>query len=186
MPKPVLTKRDFVRRYAAGEFGNASPTWDSVVEWCSDEPWERFGSLYHIRNRIAGAATWYNVDYRRLEWVWQEALAKFLSGQLYISAMAPTEKTVLQGEVQRGLWGLDLYYTTVAKPMREALRVASYSVRGIIAVSLLRQHLCPNSYDWLMHLLDSYPGHVVEFSTYSVEWGTVPGYNTVFWEVRKY
>ena len=105
---------------------------------------------------------------------------------LYISAMAPTEKQVLQGEVPRGLWGLDLLYTTVARPMREALQVASRSVGGIIAVSLLQQYLCPNSYDWLMHLLDSYPGHVVEFSTYSVEWGTVPGYNTVFWEVRRY
>ena len=29
--KPVLSKRDFVRRYAAGEFGNASSTWRGKV-----------------------------------------------------------------------------------------------------------------------------------------------------------
>jgi hypothetical protein len=100
--------------------------------------------------------------------------------------MAPTDKTLFQGEVQRGLWGLDLFYTTVAKPMREALAVRSEQVNGIIASKLLEKYLCPCSHEWLLYLLESYPDHVIEFSTYSVEWGTVPGYNTVFWEIRKY
>jgi hypothetical protein len=70
--------------------------------------------------------------------------------------------------------------------MRDALRERGKSVGGIIAVSLLRYYLCPQSYDWLQYLFDAYPDHIVEFSTYSVEWGTVPGHNTVFWEIRQY
>jgi hypothetical protein len=100
--------------------------------------------------------------------------------------MAPTEKTLFQGEVQQGIWGVDLYYTTVAKPMREALALWSRQVSGIIAVSLLRKFLCWRSYEWLEYLLEAYPDHVVEFSTYSQQWGTMVDYNTVFWEVRAY
>ena len=58
--------------------------------------------------------------------------------------------------------------------------------RGIMALALLRRYLCPNSYDWMMTLLDRYPDHIVEFNTYSVNWGVLPGFNTAFWEVRLY
>ena len=187
--RPVLTKVDFVERYAAGEFGNASPTWNSLEEWKADHPNPQglVDSLYHIRNRVAGASTWYNVTDISVPCYWRQAIERgYHPSQLYISQMAPTKLTLFQGEVQRGIWGCDLLYTTVQKPMRDALREQSTSINGVLALFLLRRFLCSNSYEWLQHLLDTYEDHVVEFSTYSVEWGTVPGYNTVFWEVRRY
>ena len=180
--RPVLTKTDFVRRYLAGEFGNRAPTWDTL-EQCLRSGYK---GLIHIRNRVKGAKTWYNVPHDRLKQAWLEAIQCFPPEKLYLSAMAPTEKTVIQGEVQRGLWYLDLTYTTVRKPMREALAQECRTAKGLTAIRLLKTYLCPNSYEWLWYLLDEYEDHVVEFSTYSVCWGTVPGYNTVFWEVRKY
>lgn len=185
MHPPVLTKQDFVRRYAAGEFGNASPTWSSLDEWAASRGWT-FGRLFHIRNRIAAAKTWYDVSADELKLRWFEALLEYKPDHLYISAMAPTEKTLLQGEVQRGFNGLDLLFTTIAKPMRDALRDWSRSISGVASCLLLDHFLCPKSLEWLIYLLDEYSDHVVEFSTYSVEWGTVQGFNTVFWEVRKY
>lgn len=183
MSTPVLSKKDFVRRYAAGEFGNASPTWNEIREFTAS----RYNGLVHLRNRVAGGPTWYDISSDEAETAWYKLLEKGVKPQdLYISAMAPTAKTLFQGEVQQGINHLDLYYTTVAKPMREALKSESEQVSGIVATSLLRRYLCPNSYDWLQILLDRYPGHVVELSTYSVEWGTLPGFNTVFWEVRMY
>ncbi len=197
---PVLTKKDFVRRYAAGEFGNASPTWNGYLDWYYDCCYEgthyvkksREG-LYHIRNRVAGAETWYSIpagaplgDSNLWQCWYEVATKKYAPSQLYISLMAPTEKTLIQGEVMRGEWGLDLTYTTVAKPMRDALAERTQTARGIIASSILSRFLCPNSLTWLEHLLDEYPDHVVEFSTFSCNWGTVPGYNTVYWECRKY
>ena len=182
--KPVLSKRDFVKRYREGEFGNASPTWGTLEEFQSVP--ERLG-LFHIRNRVAGGPTWYNIPASTVAYVWGQLLKRGIpTSSLYISAMAPTEKTLFQGEVQQGLWGLDLTYTTVAKPMRDALQEETKYTRGLVAHRLLRWYLDDNSFIWLQHLLGEYPDHVVEFSTYSTCWGTVPGYNTVFWEIRKY
>jgi len=180
---PVRNKKDFVVRYEAGEFGNHSPTWNNWIEWQSDHG-ERFGKLFHIRNRVAGGKTWYNVHWLALGVKWLEACHECGSSNLYISAMAPTEQTLFQGEVMRGIWGLELTYTTIAKPMRDALRECTKTARGIIANLLIEHYLDANSYNWLRVLLCRYKDHVVEFSCYNTQWGTLPGYNTVFWEVR--
>jgi len=186
--RPVLSKRDFVRRYAFGEFGNASPTWDTYWDWYSSKHWMTLvGQRYHVRNRVAGGQTWYDVEPRDMVRVWNEAVKKYSGSQLYISAMGPPDSTrKLQGEVQQGIWGLDLYYTTVKKPMRDALREKATMVQGLRAKMLLQRHLDQNSLEWLAHLLKAYRDHVVEFTAYDHCWGTVEGYNTLFWEVRKY
>ena len=100
--------------------------------------------------------------------------------------MAPTLRTVIQGEVMEGPWGLNLTWTAVKKPMRDALAVTSLYNNGLYAKLLLRKHMNDLSYEWLQYLLETYPDHVVEFSVYDYCWGTVPGHNTVFWEVRRY
>lgn len=190
---PVLTKEDFVRRYAAGEFGNRSPTWNGIVEWATAYPmvpgpyveWADC-ELFHIRNRVAGATTWYNVRKYEMFEAWDYACSKFAPSQLYISAMAPTHLTTLQGELQRSIRGLDLYYSTVKKPMRDSLVEGGRQVSGATAVCLLRSYLDASSYEWVELLLDRYPDHVIEFSAYSRCWGTVPRRNTVIWETRAY
>ncbi len=177
-----MNKIDFVRRYKRGEFGNAAPTWNTFEEYSNSG----HQGLVHFRNRIANGPTWYNVTQEQSRRVWDRVTTSIRPDTLYISAMAPTEKTVFQGEVQRGLWGLDLYYSCLPKTMREALAEDGHDTKGIVAKVMVEQFLDMRSQDWLRHLLDTYSDHVVEFSAYSVEWGTVSGYNTVFWEVRKY
>lgn len=179
--RPVLTKRDFVRRYNTGEFGNRSPTWETLDELMNSGYPEN--QLIHIRNRIAGGPTWYDIPLRYVPATLREVGNP---AGVYFSAMAPTSKTLFQGEVLQTDVGLSLLWTDVAKPMRDALRDKSVQEYGISAVERLRYWLCPKSYDWLETLLTRYPFHVVEFSTFSVEFGTLPGYNTVFWEVRLY
>ena len=183
--EPVNSKKDFVRRYADGEFGNASPTWNTLDE--VDLGWlRRSGQLFHVRNRVAGAQTWYDVPGDKLADVWHEACGLFKPDNLYISAMCPTHKTVIQGEVQQRETGLYMFYTFVKKPMRDALREEARHAHGVQVQLLLRHFLDSNSLDWLSTLLDRYPGHVVEFTTLSTCWGTLPNFNTIFWEVRNY
>lgn len=188
---PVLTKADFVRRYQEGEFGNRSPTWDTVDDLLRLSRGLAVGEtvpgLFHLRNRVAGGVTYY--DQR-----WSECVARWIDQPdrrgWYASQMVPpdVERTLrLQGEVCRSEEGLALYYSTVAKPMRVALTEKAEQVYGTLALLHLRRALCPHSLEWLMELLDRYPDHVVEFSSYDKPWGTLyPLYNTLTWEVRAY
>lgn len=189
--RPVLDKRDFSVRYAAGEFGNCSPTYQTPNELLSLSPLFPLDApvpgLFHLRNRVAGGVTYYNQR-------WSECVARWCDmpdhGQWYASKMIPPEVECtlrLQGEVYRSTRGLDLFYSRVAKPMRVALAERAEQVCGTTALLLLRGNLCPNSWDWMETLLDRYHGHVVEFSCYDRPWGTLyPLYNTIFWEVRAY
>jgi len=177
MINPVLTKQDFVHRYQMGEFGNHSPTWDSLQKFIP------YSGLVHLRNRVAGGETYYNLSYSQACIKWSS-----LPNQKdwYVSAMAPTELTLIQGEVCRQVGGLYLRYNDwVRRPMREALAQCQIHVVGLTAKLTLQHYLCSRSYDWLEYLLDTYQNHIIEFSAYGVDWGTVPGVNTVFWEVRK-
>lgn len=184
MHPPVLTKADFVRRYKAGEFGNASPTWNNLSDFLVTGGHGKF----HIRNRIANGPTWYNLDAGELMFKWAELVAQGVKpDELYISAMAPHHLNVIQGEVQRSAKHLDLFYSAVPnKPMRDALAECAHQVHGATARLLLRFYLNQRSYEWMEWLLAEYPDHVVEFSVFQKCWGTVPGHNCVFWEVRKY
>ncbi len=181
---PVLTKLDFVRRYKEGEFGNASPTWERFnLYWHS-----KYNGLIHFRNRVAGGRTYYNVT-RAEAWELQFKMLEEKDpdyGNFYFSAMAPTEKTIIQGEVYRNELGLYLKYSTLPLTMRDALKAEEKTALNLTAKILLQKHLCSNSYEWLNYLLDTYDNHVIEFSTYACNWGTVPRFNTVFWEVRLY
>lgn len=182
--RPVKSKKDFVQRYAEGEFGNRSPTW-SVEEFLAntEADYEDNGyDLFHLRNRTAGGSTHYNLNYREI----RTAIERIDPSGWYVSAMAPTNLTLFQGEVRDSPEGLELLWTTVRKPMRDALREESSTAYRIEALGRLRTFLDTRSLDWLSWLLWAYPGHVVEFSTYSRCWGVEPGYNTVFWEVRLY
>lgn len=183
--RPVLSKRDFVQRYEAGEFGNRAPTWNTLEEFLASGYW----GLIHIRNRVAGGPTWYDVpagkvEKRVVEVCYREGVTQ---DQLYFSGMAPTTLTLLQGEVlENSIGRLQLFYSTVPKPMRESLVLGGKQVSGLAADAILNSYLNPKSLGWLKWLLSAYPGHVVEFSCYSQCWGTVPGMNTVFWEIRLY
>lgn len=195
--QPVLSKPDFVRRYSNGEFGNKSPTWESPYELSlSIERGELDGSLVHLRNRkTAGGQTYYNLEPRRALKLWNSkggvtnglALNSFGIDNWYCGKMAPHEHNLIQGEVYLGSRGLELTYSTVVGvPMRDALTRETLTTVGIRAIGVLRVNLNPVSYDWLQLLLTRYPGHVIEISVFRVNWGNLPGYNTVYWEVRNY
>jgi hypothetical protein len=183
---PVLTKADFTRRYKAGEFGNASPTWDTVQEYLASG--YNQGPI-HIRNRVAGGPTWYDVKPGEVLSTYTEIVGfgKAKSEELYFSAMAPTPLTTLQGEWMLDTCGIpQLYYSRIAKPMRASLAEGGKQASGLVARALTQAFMNYRSLAWFEWLKLDYPEHVIEFSCYSRCWGTVPGHNTVFWEVRKY
>lgn len=184
--KPVLTKTDFVRRYKEGEFGNAAPTWNDfsdLAQWLLHRGLDHT-YRFHLRNRKAGGDTFYNLTYPQLGRHWNGLADR---SQWYISMMCPHEHNLIQGEVMQTPNGLYLYYSTLAgKPMRDALLASGREAKGLKAKCMLEYYMNGNSYEWLQALLERYPDHVVEFTTLSKNWGTVPGFNTLYWETRKY
>jgi hypothetical protein len=190
MPRPVNSKEDFTRRYLRGEFGNCSPSWPNARNWyeaaymCGEAGTDTL-DFVHLRNRIKGGPTHYNVP------VWKLAQYCRLSRHWvhdpcwYISLMAPEDDKILQGEICRSSNGLNLFGSFLALPMRVALLEKPFNVTGLAALMTLKSKLDAVSYDWVQELLDLYPEHIIEFSAYSRPWGTL-NYNTVIWEVRLY
>lgn len=181
MMSPVKSKSDFVRRYKRGEFGNRAPTWNNVGDFLDfyRYEWPPEEQLFHLRNREAGGSTLYNCSFETIKNAHLSSDRNW-----YVSAMAPDQHLTLQGEIKRGTLGLELRYSQVKLPMRDALKKEEHTVSGLRSKLLVASHMNPLSYDWLQELLDNYPNHIIEFASFSVEWGNLPGYNTVFWEVR--
>ena len=193
MPRPVLTKQDFVRRYKQGEFGNRAPTWENVDDfmWKWDEFKERRG-LYHLRSKNPGGIGWYNLEWEDVGvkiWLAVEGL-HLPRSDFYVSEMAPhAEHGTFQGELWIGLKGLHLEYYLGHLPMRDAMKQWSnrgWILEGLSAKGFIQRCMDPWSYEWVQQLLTDYPGHIIEFSCFDCYWGTVPRRNTVIWEVRNY
>lgn len=179
--KPVLTKQDFYRRFYAGEFGNHGPMWSSLEAWRES----RYDKPIAIRVLSVGGRCDYNIAAQDVEQRTEDFMRDGWT-DLNWSAMAPTERTTLQGEVMRSSSGLELFASRVRLPMRDALRSGGFRASGLRAQMLIASHLDASSREWLDHLLDTYPDHVIEFSTFAIPWGVAPHRNTVIWEVRRY
>lgn len=181
--EPVLTKKDFVARFLKDEFGNRTQNWDTYHEFQQSG----YEGLVHIRSRIAGAKTWYNVPAADVFYEMRQIIAygEAEEKNLYLAAMAPTSETTFQGEVYRSEQGLALYYSTVPKPMRESLAEGGKQVMGLTAKLLLEHYLDPVDYDWIQELLDRFDSHVVEFSCYNIRTGIL-NRRMIVWETRLY
>lgn len=180
---PVTTKADFIRRYRNGEFGNGPPTWNTIEEFLQSG----YKGLIHIRNRVAGGPTWYDVPANEVWLRFTEICAQHNGASFYFSAMCPTHLTTFQGEVCLNEIGqYALHYSVVPKPMRQSLEEGGRHCTGLKAKLLISTYMNAVSLSWLEWLLDAYPQHVVEFTCLSRCWGNMAGYNTLFWECRLY
>lgn len=181
LPKPVLTKQDFYERFYKGEFGNHGLMWKTIDEWWLAD----YKHPITIRTFKPGGRCDYNIPRRK---VFQRALEFQEQGwiKLNLSAMAPTERTILQGEVAILEDGLNLFASRLKLPMRNALAEGGLHHTGVVAYQLLRNSCDLDSYEWLMYLCETYDEHVVEFSCFECDWGVIERKNTVIWEVRRY
>jgi hypothetical protein len=171
------TMYDLLKR---GVLGNAVRHWASLEAMLADpysgevglrsteigDPW----GLYHTsKAAIVEALAARGHDGRNLEF--------------YESP--PDDCRRIQGELMRGPGGHHFRYTFAPGAMRLALRESELHAAGLEADLLLRQHCDPGCYDWLMELLDTYDGAVVEFTSYSIPVGMLEQ-PWLIWEVRHY
>lgn len=178
---PVLTKPDFVRRYMAGEFGNRPQSWDTWEQYEASGYVGNIGCRCRDRSNPLGM---YNSP--------PETVRAFVDSidvpesNLYFYEAPPDERRPLQGELRWWDRGPELYYDFGSGlTMRPGLRANGRQVRGAASTAILRSFLDGESFDWIMQLLDWYPGHVIEFSMFEMPVGVLNN-NTIIWEVRRY
>ena len=184
MNRSVNSKHDFYKRFKNGEFGNASPHWDTYEEYLASG----YSDLIAIRTRTPGG----RCDYFILKNEVASRINDFKkdgynSNDLHFSAQCPERDKLLQGEISLTVRGLYLFGSTNSElAMRQALKEDAFDLWGLTAHLFVKNRMCPNSWDWLQQLFALYPGHTVEFTTLKYCWGDTPGFNTLFWEVRNY
>ena len=180
----ILSKEIAYKIYNQGILFNRLRVWDSVDELLKSHYKGTVSIRYKGGSRGSGFYA-YNVPVSRVRRIvkeWQANGAKL--NKIVFNESAPDEHLVIQGEVTRDP-DLELFYSREKKKMNIALK-NGFSVKGLKAKLLLKYFMDETSYDELMALLDIFPKHVIEFSTYSINLGILPHRNTIIWEIRKY
>lgn len=169
-------------------FGNRFRTWDGV------DAWKRSGydGPIRFRSKVPGSKVFTThapfVGRSNVVQAYQNLLANGShASDIIFCEPAPEQYLTFQGEVCE-LPGQGLYLRWSTEPdltNREAMSRPTGVRVGLAAKILLGHFLDPQDYSDVMEILETWPLHVVEFSTYSVQVGTFNRY-TVIWEVRLY
>lgn len=186
MAKAPRDKVEHHKRYMAMEFGNRPMAWPSVASLLGSG----YDGKVSIRNMVprGGFVSHYPVSkIRDGEWP-----APFPVSKARFNQSMPDERLILQGNVKPsfdagGLW-LE-YSTTPNQTHRQFTEnlTQGFQTSGIRALAILRSNLWPGDFDWMMHLIETYPhAEAIEFSAYSMAVGTLPNSNCVIWEVRAF
>lgn len=185
MPE-IPDKKTAYDHFLRGGFGNKPQTWNSLEELDGSgyygEVVLRYKGIggkdlpqYGIHLSIAEAAT------VAKQWFSQGARPALLA----INEAASDHDLTIQGEVMQTIEHYALFWSDEKTTMREAMKNGRQAY-GREALALLKRYLSPSSYEDMQELLDMYPSHVIEFSSYRYNVGGCRGRNTFIWEVRNY
>jgi hypothetical protein len=181
LPLSVRNKKNFFDRWINLEFGNRQRAWNTLSDLLDSD----YTGCVSIRFAVSCV---FNVQHyvpknevvaRIKDIGWEHTSCRF-------NESPDDTRLIFQGEVMDDEQGLYVLYSTEQLPMRKALESCAYSVTGLAARMLLKHWMCPSSYADLCSLLELYPGHVIEFSTFTYNLGELAHRNTIIWEVRKY
>lgn len=170
----------------AGRFGNALLTATSLEELRL-----RHSGLVGLRYMgTTSGKRWFQLDLKNDDevracvgrWVSQGADPTFI---VYCQQSPPcTMNAEVTGTAVRPILR---YHLNQGMSNREAmLDSGAVDVEGLRALCVLRSFLTPSSFDDVCELLDEWPDHVIEFTTFHSPLGWARGRNHVVWEVRDY
>ena len=182
MAERITSKKRMYELLGAGAFGNTVKAFMSLDEWLGrDGRWD--APLWGVRSLVAGDPR-AKLDVPTGE-VAGYCRQTFRDGEFNITPMVDP-MLVWRGQVFRSHDGLVCEGAAGLRHLkwREVMARHAREWSGSAATALLRHTLNDNSFDDLQTLLDTYPDHVVEFTALERCFGTVPGRNSVVWEVR--
>lgn len=179
-----------------GVLGNKLRSWNSYDELISSGYKGTVSIRYLEASQGGGGRYRYEVPILEIqnvikEWIDNSAI----ESKIFFNESAPDSCLLIQGELMydvvknvndNGTCGYNLFYCKIPGKMRDVLFKYGSSAEGLYAKILLQHYMDAYSFEDICLLLEKYPGHVIEFSTYGINLGNIPGRNTIIWEVRKY
>jgi len=184
MKKRISNKKEFYELYNAGLLGNRALAWNTHDELLASD-WR--GDICIRGVNIPRNQVRYNIPFEKVPEEIKDLESKGIPKEiLRFNQSMPDQDLVMQGEAAYLLHGWELTYTTVKTPMNKAFEKERLVARGLAVKLMLESTMDPSSFEDLKALFDLYPESIVEFSTYRIAIGNIPGRNTVFWEVRNY
>ena len=183
----IANKNENLIAMSHGLFGNGCKHWNSLEEVLADKSYSYDTITMRYKSHGGGFCQYFVPikDCPKLITEWESKGAK--KELIYFNADDLNESCILlQGEVCELDWELHLRFSQVKEPMRIAFSKQVENIKGLAAKMLLQQHLYPNSFTDVMALLELYPNHVIEFTTYDYQVGDNERRNTIIWEVRNY
>jgi len=115
------------------------------------------------------------------------------SKRVVYNELAPDHLATMQAYIRKedGIVYLEAKLTareklpTRPERMRQAIRRAK-RYEGLQALHIVRNRVSPRDYEDIVELLDAYPSHVLEFTSYACGVGWAKHSNVIFWELRGY
>jgi hypothetical protein len=182
----LTRKSDSFHLYLNGLLGNKLRTWDAEADLLASG-YAGTVTMRYKAKLLGSRFCEYDVSLDQIPWIQDDWVRQGADIDLItFNESAPDDKLSIQGEVMEDFLGrLQLFYSTDKVKMRDALKGAK-QVSEESARFILEHYLTASSYSDLRALIEVYPEHAVEFSTYNHCLGDLRGRNTVIWEVRKY
>ena len=176
----ITSKDQMYTMLRQGKLGNTLRTWDSEESYLASG----FRGRTSLRCRRPGVTFRHGMTHEEALREGRVCFEGCKPEDFVYCEVAPDWECTFQGEVQWGLYGLDLFWSTRQSNHRIAMQGARQA-HGVTALALLRHYLDPQDFDDLMALLDLYDGHVIEFSVFRVTLGQL-NRRMIVWEVRAY
>lgn len=180
----ITSKKMFFDLWEKGVLGNRTQLWKDPIECFTDCTLANIKTVGFRELGKTGGGAWERVPLNKVLITarkWKDA------GRIFrMDDGCPDEKRTIQGEICRTEFGLYGFLDTKSiLPMRPAIaaghmRSCSYATCN----ALLDRYMDASSRDDLEMLLELYPGHVIEFTSFTVDVGVFPNRNTLFWETR--
>ena len=179
---PIRNREEYFDLWARDVIGNHLRIWNTV-----EEIPEGIESVMVREVNPNGGGGFVNVmkttSVRKLQ---------FLKRVVY-NELAPDELATMQAYIRKenGIIYLEAKLTARARlptrpeRMRQAIKRAK-CFEGLQALHIVRNRVSPRDYEDIVEMLDAYPGHVLEFTSYACGVGWAKHSNVIFWELRGY
>jgi len=190
-PHSVDSKGEFYQLYESPlfrEIANTALTWNTYQD-VLDSEWKgrvcMRSKKHGTRSKPAYNLKVSEVPTRMRNWGKRFGI---LESEITFNESMPDKKLRIQGELTtHPNWQVPLLrFSTIKKPMLLALEEEDLEAKGMKALAILQANLWDEDYQTLIGLVEMFPGNAIEFSSYSIDIGRLPGRNSVIWEVRNY